>query len=77
MVEGTARQLSGSIPQLDGALDDSEMESDEDENPSQNNCTNQGINSRVKNKSARFFLTNARSLMQKTDAGWMLLNPSN
>lgn len=53
---------------MEGAFDDLEATCDEDDNSSENLSENLEINKPVKNKCATFLLSNARSLMQKTDA---------
>ena len=60
-------QEFGSIPQTDGAYD-LEEESDDNVNDTVNSGVCDGINPTFKINCAKFFLTNARSLIQKTDA---------
>ena len=52
---------------MDGAYD-TEIESDDDDVESENSSDNQRINHELKTNCAKFLLTNARSLIQKTDA---------
>ena len=52
---------------MDGACD-LVIESDDNDVDSENSSVNQRINPELKTKCAKFLLTNARSLIQKTDA---------
>ena len=55
------------IPQTDGSFDP-ENDSYDDDTDSENNSTQDRINASLKHGCAKFLLTNARSLTQKTDA---------
>ena len=61
--------LTAPIPQIDGAYDDlSDSEDENDICTPRNDSENSGINNDLRKNCARFLLTNARSLLQKTDS---------